>query len=313
MPLFEQHAGRLVLAEQSNFALEKDLQLLIEQNLETVFSCRFVATEFSTGAQHQGRIDTLGLSEDDNPVIVEYKKVESSELINQSLYYLNWIADHRGDFELAAQRTLGQAVNVDWSDVRVICLAPNYKKYDLHAVQVMQANIELWRYRLFSNGVLYIEEVFRPELGGGPTDSATGKNPVMVAAGKKAAVTRRTASYTVESHLNGKSESIQRWFRSLQDYSIDLDDKVDEVPKKGYVAYKAAKNFACFEIQQKKILGFLKLEPADFEGESPAKYRDVTHIGHFATGNAEVTIESDEDVEAVKPFIERSFQRVGGA
>ena len=85
MPLFEQHAGRLVLAEQSNFALEKDLQLLIEQNLETVFSCRFVATQFSTGAQHQGRIDTLGLSEDDNPVIVEYKKVESSELINQSL------------------------------------------------------------------------------------------------------------------------------------------------------------------------------------------------------------------------------------
>ena len=263
MPLFEQNAGRLVLAEQSNFALEKDLQLLIEQNLETVFSCRFVATEFSTGAQHAGRIDTLGLSEDGNPVIVEYKKLESSELINQSLYYLNWIADHRGDFELAAQRTLGQAVNVDWSDVRVICLAPNYKKYDLHAVQVMQANIELWRYRLFSNGVLYIDEVFRPELDGGPTDSATD--------GKKAAVTKRTASYTVESHLNGKSESIQRWFRSLKDYSLDLDDKVDEVPKKLYVAYKAAKNFACFEIQQKKILGFLKLEPADFEGESPGK------------------------------------------
>ena len=313
MPFFEQNAGRLVLAEQSNFALEKDLQLLIEQNLETVFSCRFVATEFSTGAQHAGRIDTLGLSEDGNPVIVEYKKVQSSELINQSLYYLNWIADHRGDFELAAERTLGQAVNVDWSDVRVICLAPNYQKYDLHAVQVMQANIALWRYRLFSNGMLYIEEVFRPELGGGPTASATGKNPVMVAARKKAAVSKRTASYTVESHLNGKSESIQRWFRSLKDYSLDLDDKVDEVPKKFYVAYKAAKNFACFEIQQKKILGFLKLEPADFEGESPAKYRDVTHIGHFATGNAEVTIESDEDVEAVKPFIERSFQRVGGA
>ena len=121
MPLFEQNAGQLVLAEQSNFALEKDLQSLIEQNLETVFSCRFVATEFSTGAQHAGRIDTLGLSEDGNPVIVEYKKVESPGLINQSLYYLNWIADHRGDFELAAQNALGQAVTVDWSDVRVIC------------------------------------------------------------------------------------------------------------------------------------------------------------------------------------------------
>ncbi len=57
-----------------------------EIQVETVFSCRFVATEFSTWGQHAGRIDTLGLSEDGNPVIVEYKKVESSELINQSLY-----------------------------------------------------------------------------------------------------------------------------------------------------------------------------------------------------------------------------------
>ena len=91
LPLFEQDEGRLVLAEQTNFDLEKELQSLIEQNLETVFSCRFVATEFPTGTQHAGRIDTLGLSEDGNPVIVEYKKGESSELINQSLYYLNWV------------------------------------------------------------------------------------------------------------------------------------------------------------------------------------------------------------------------------
>jgi len=301
LPLFEQNAGQLVLAEQSNFALEKDLQSLIEQNLETVFSCRFVATEFSTGAQHAGRIDTLGLSEDGNPVIVEYKKVESPGLINQSLYYLNWIADHRGDFELAAQNALGQAVTVDWSDVRVICLAPNYRKYDLHAVQVMQANIELWRYRLFSNDSLYIEKVF-----GGSADKASDTHP---APDKRLPVT----SYTVENHLDGKTEPIQRWFRNLQQYSRGLDDKVDEVPKKLYVAYKAAKNFACFEIQQKKILGFLKLEPTDFEVESPANYRDVTDIGHFSTGNAEFTIQSDADVEAVKPFIERSFQRVGGA
>lgn len=302
-----------MLAEQTNFDLEKDLQSLIEQNLETVFSCRFVATQFSTGAQHAGRIDTLGLSEDGNPVIVEYKRVESSELINQSLYYLNWVDDHRGDFELAVQRALGQGIEVDWSEVRVICLAPNYKKYDLHAVQVMQANIELWRYRLFSNGVLYIDEVFRPDRSGASVASPSGKDPVMVAAGKKAAITRRTGHYTIDIHLEGKSESIQRWFHGLREYSLGLDDRVDENPKKLYIAYKAAKNFACFEIQQRKIIGFLKLEPGDFEGDGTVKYRDVTNIGHFGTGNAELTIESDGDVEATKPFIERSFRRVGGA
>ena len=70
--------------------------------------CRLVATEFSTGAQHAGRIDTLALSEDNNPVIIEYKNVESSDLITQSLFYLAWIHDHKGDFEIAAQVALSE-------------------------------------------------------------------------------------------------------------------------------------------------------------------------------------------------------------
>ncbi|WP_417315911.1 hypothetical protein [Cycloclasticus pugetii] len=98
MPIFDISGGKLSAVEQRNFALEKDLQTLIERNLDTVFNCRFVASEFSTGAQHAGRIDTLALSEEDNPVIIEYKKVESSELINQSLFYLHWVKDHKGGY-----------------------------------------------------------------------------------------------------------------------------------------------------------------------------------------------------------------------
>ena len=161
MPLFHVRDGLLEPIEQTTFTAEKALQHLIERNLGAVFNCRLVATEFSTGPQHGGRIDTLALSEDDNPVIIEYKKSKSSELITQSLFYLSWIHDHRGDFELAAQRALGTSVAVDWSDVRVICIAPNYRKYDLHAVQVMGANIELWSYRLFKNSSIYLEEVLQ--------------------------------------------------------------------------------------------------------------------------------------------------------
>jgi hypothetical protein len=89
---------------QSKFTSEKALQQLIERNLDAVFKCQLVASEFPTGAQHAGRIDTLALSEDHNPVIIEYKNVESSDLINQSLFYLSWIHDHKGDFEIAAQK-----------------------------------------------------------------------------------------------------------------------------------------------------------------------------------------------------------------
>src|SRR5206468_5252662 len=201
MPLFQIGNDSLVSIAQSDLDSEKRLQTLVEKSLAATFNCRFVASEFSTGATHAGRIDTLAVSEDNNPVIIEYKKVESSDLINQSLFYLSWLNDHRGDFEIAARRAIPD-VTVDWSDIRVICLAPNYKKYDLHAVSVMGANIELWRYRLFANSCLYLEEIYRKALRTAPdtADSQT-KDPVMVAAGKKAAITRLTGSYTVDQHL----------------------------------------------------------------------------------------------------------------
>jgi hypothetical protein len=193
MPLFAiGNKNSVESVEQTNFDAERDLQRLVEANLEQLFSCQFIATEFPTGIQHGGRIDTLALSEDNNPVIIEYKKVASSELVTQSLYYLAWIHDHRGDFEMAARKTLGPKVAVDWDEVRVICMAPSYKKFDIHAVQVMGTSLELWTYRLFSNQTLYIEEVQQKELLGGESSGpVSGKNPVMVAAGKKAALQDR--------------------------------------------------------------------------------------------------------------------------
>ncbi len=316
MPIFDISGGKLSAVEQKNFALEKDLQSLIEKNLETVFNCRFVASEFSTGAQHAGRIDSLALSEEDNPVIIEYKKVESSELINQSLFYLYWIRDHKGDFEIAVQKQLGSGVKVDWNDVRVICIAPNYKKYDLHAVQVMGANIELWKYRLFSNNSLYLEEVFHTAKAAVVSTSAATaenvyKNPVMVEAGKKAALTRATATYTFEERLEGKSDDIQELTATIREFIIGLDESIEEVPKKFYVAYKVSQNIACMEVKGKNVKLFLKLKPSDIP-EGIKNYRDVTSIGHYGTGDVEFTVSSEEEFEPVKEFITMAYNKVGG-
>lgn len=312
MPLFEMSGESLVPVEQTNFAVEKELQTLVEKNLAAIFNCRFVASEFSTGALHAGRIDSLALSEDNNPVIIEYKKVESSELINQSLFYLHWIQDHKGDFEIAIQRALGNYVEVDWSAVRVICIAPNYKKYDLHAVQVMGANIELWKYRLFKNGSIYLEEVFQATtVTASPSSIDGGKNPVMVEAGKRAAQVRATATYEFEEHLEGKPAHIQSLMHTIREYIVGLDPAIEEAPKKFYVAYKISQNIVCMEPHSRNIKLFVKLSAGDVEFP-PSFYRDVTEIGHYGTGNTEFTISSEQDFELVKPFIELAYNKIGG-
>ena len=305
MPLFTVAKTTLSPVNQTNFATEKNLQTLIESNLESVFGCRFVATEFTTGAQHAGRIDTLALSEDHNPVIIEYKKVESSELINQSLYYLAWIQDHQGDFEIAARKSLGDKVEVDWSDIRVICLAPNYKKYDLHAVQVMGANLELWTYRFFENSSLYLEEVFQKSITTSPSGLPSGST---LTAGQKAAISRKTGSYTVEQHFKDKPAPMKELARSIQRFVLGLDPAVNEIPKKSFIAYKISQNFVTMRIHKASVRLYVKLDPKKVD--VPKKLaRDVTNIGHSAF---ELSVKSQSDLELVKPLLERAYQKVGG-
>jgi len=313
MALFHKDKDHLSLIKQSKFKNEKELQTLIERNINTIFNCRFVATEFPTGPIHSGRIDTLALSEDDNPVIIEYKVVESSELVNQSLFYLSWIRDHRGDFQVAVVNTLGNNIKADWSDIRVICIAPGFKKYDLHAVQMMGANIELWEYKLFEDGSFYLDEVFRKttSISESITTTINGKNPVMVAAGKKAAITRASGSYSFEEHLEKADNKFKSIVKSIQLFILDIDDSIEENPKKFYVAYKITQNFVCMEVQKNKIVLFLKINPDEIK-DKPQNSRDVRNIGHYGTGDYEFVIRNNNDFENSKEYILIAYKNIGG-
>jgi len=310
MPLFTISNETLDLQKTTNFKLEKELQTLIEKNMETVFNCKFIATEFSTGDEHAGRIDSLGLSEDNNPVILEYKKVESSELVNQSLYYLSWIKDHKGDFQIEVNNVLGKNVKVDWDDIRVICIAPGYKKFDLHAVKMMGANIELWQYKLYDNKILYLEEIFQRTANATVVEAIQqGKNPVMVEAGKKAALTRANSTYTIEEHVKGMDKKVSMLFNDLREYIMGINESIEETPKKFYIAYKISQNFVCLEARKGKIILYLKVDPKTIT--MPKNGRDVVNVGHYGTGDFELTISTNDELEEAKSFIMKAYENIG--
>jgi RecB family endonuclease NucS len=92
----------------TSVALEKSLQSIIENHLETLLGVRFLASEYSTGKVHGGRMDTLGIDENGCPVIIEYKRSTNENVINQGLFYLDWLMDHRKSFEWLVLEKLGK-------------------------------------------------------------------------------------------------------------------------------------------------------------------------------------------------------------
>ena len=95
------------------------------------------------------------------PVIIEYKRASNENVTNQGLIYLDWLMDHRRDFEWLVLERYGkeEAAKVEWSAPRLICIAGDFTRYDEHAVKQISRNIELIRYRRFGDDLLLLDLV----------------------------------------------------------------------------------------------------------------------------------------------------------
>jgi predicted transport protein len=279
--------------------LEKPLQSLIEKNLQELLGIRFLKTEHFTGKTHAGRIDTLGIDENNSPVILEYKRSANENVINQGLFYLNWLLDHKAEFQLLVLEHFGKesADSIDWYGPRVICIAADFTRYDAHAVQEIGKNIELIRYKLFDEQFLLLESV----------NSVGGKTPVAnkkIAPGK--APPKTGPVYGAEA-LSTAHPEVRELFESLEGYVMSLSDDVQRKDLKLYIAFKRIKNFTTVEVYKDKLLLHVHLNPDEVdlvEGFT----RDVRNIGHWGTGDLEVWVRNKNNLERAKPLIKRAHE-----
>jgi len=72
--LFRYGGGKADELKGASALVEKQIQNLIESQMEVFLGIRFLASEHDTGKTHKGRIDSLGLDENGCPVIIEYKR-----------------------------------------------------------------------------------------------------------------------------------------------------------------------------------------------------------------------------------------------
>src|SRR5437588_6401604 len=244
----------------TSIAIEKALQTVIETHLEVFLGVRFLATEYSTGKSHGGRIDTLGIDEDGSPIIIEYKRALNENVINQGLFYLDWLMDHKGEFELLVMKKLDKeaADSIDWSAPRLLCIASDFTKFDEHAIQQINRNIELIRYRRYGNELLLFELV-NAKTAKVQSDANTGDNAVK----QKGIPIYKTASELLEQ----ATPELRDRFEFLKAFLTALGDDVQMKSLKFYFAFLRIKNFACIEVhpQSKRILIYVKVDPASIQ------------------------------------------------
>lgn len=159
MSLFKIKDNKIIREETEQFNNESELQHLFESNLEELLQVKFVDTEFPLVDDYNDRLDTIALDFEGNPVIIEYKYDKSKVMISQISFYMNWLVNHKADFENAAKRKLGVNTKISWDSPKMILVAQDYNNYDKYAVDKINYDICLYKYIYYKSGELYLENI----------------------------------------------------------------------------------------------------------------------------------------------------------
>ena len=286
--------GKVRELQSGTVTLEKELQNIIEKNMKSFFGVSFLKSEFTT--TDGGRMDSIGIDENNCPVIFEYKRSMNENVINQGLFYLNWLLDHKESFTLLVIEILGleRSKTIDWTRPRVVCIANDFTKYDISAINQMTRNISLIRYKKFENDLLMFEHINDKVV-----DQIEDVNPAE----------RKSKNYqkTFTEKYNESSEKIKNLYDDVKNEILSFGDEVTENTLKYYTAFKKIQNFICAEIFKEEILLHLKLKPSTVTFEKDFT-RDVTGIGHYGTGDVELHIRNTNDLDKARDLLLRAYQ-----
>lgn len=281
--------------KSSEVNFEKELQKTIEKNMFEFFGVTFLASEYST--TNGGRMDSIGIDENFCPVIFEYKRSQNENVINQGLFYLDWLLHNKDSFKLLVLEKLDKdiASKIDWSMPRVICIASDFSKYDEFAINQMIRNISLIRYKKFDNNLLMFEQVNQNVV-----------QPIKEnEEGKKQK--NNYDNSTFEYQLGHADEKIKKLYEELKEYVLGLGDEVSESILKLYSAFKKIRNITTVVPSKTKLTLNLPLDVKSVEYEEGFS-RDVTNIGHWGCGEVEIFIKDSKDLEKAKPLIKRAYE-----
>ena len=299
MPLFKVDNGKARKLETSTPGKEKNIQTLFERNLPTILNIDLLGSEYVT--TWGGRIDTIGIDKNGSPVIIEYKKSQNDNIINQGLSYLRWLLDRKADFEKVCQQK-SIATEIDWDSPRLICVAENYNKFDLDTAELLGIKIELIKFTIYDNDLLYLDSESQRSNTMSTTKISEGA--------KKSKIESVRTTRTIEDHLSRTTEHAKKLFDAFREKVINLDKNIIEEPKKKYIAYKLATNFADVWVQKDSLKIYLNL-PSGKLVDPRGLARDLTKpkpVGHWGNGDYQASFEKMEDLDYVLNLVKQSYE-----
>lgn len=303
MAIYKITDSEIHFIEEQPFKLEKEIQNICSTNLKKLLDITFIKSEFKI---NEFRIDSLAFDNKANSfVIIEYKRDKNFSVIDQGYAYLSLMLNNKADFILEYNESTGKSLKrteVDWSQSKVIFIAPSFTNYQKEAINFKDLPIELWEIKKYSNNTISFSQVVTK----GSVESVstiTKQNEDMDQ------VIREIKVYKEEDHLLNGSQEIIELYHRLKTYILGIGDDIEIKPTKLYLAFINITNFCDIAILKKSLKIWINLPFGELTDPKNIA-RNVTEIGHHGNGDYEIQISDDINLEYITSLIKDAYSKI---
>lgn len=296
--------NRLTVIREKPFKYEKtEIQKLFELNLQAITGLEMVRSEFPIKNK---RIDTLAFDPQNKAfVIIEYKRERNTNVFDQGITYLNLLLQNREAFIVEYNESLDRNLkraDVDWTQSRVVFVAPDFTENQIEATNFKDLSIDLWKVRRYANKTLAVIPIIKSKTAESFKHLA-GNDPGEALK----TVIQEIRTYTEEDLLKGKSEQAAELYARFREAILNLTDDIEVKPQKHYVAFKKeGRNIADIEIQSATLKLFVNLKQGALDDPKHLT-RDVSQVGHHGNGDYAVKISGDEHLEYIMSLVKQAL------
>lgn len=265
---------------------EKQLQKMIEKYLNKYFHCHFLKSFYNIPG---GQIDTLAITEDGVPCVIEYKHQQEDTIINQVIFYYDWIRTNSTKYEferIVRDNSKTKKIEIDWSEIRLICVAKEFSKWDKSLIKHLDTKIECWAYSYHKDEI---------DLNLDTTIS-------------KANIQRQSnqiKEITLETHRKKADDSGKELLDEFRKRVFELGENIDEGYAPEYIKYFVNTTFLAIHVRKKWLILHLKVDPKTFT--------DSKHIAKDISArkwsvNRELTLKSNSEINYVMKLVKQAYK-----
>lgn len=303
MKIFQHNNNELYSLKENPFKLEKEIQKTFENNLEQIMGYLFIKSEFTI---KNNRIDTLAFDEDNRSfVIIEYKRDRNYSVVDQGVSYLNLMLEYKADFIIEyneSQKKSLKRSDVDWSQSKVIFVAPSFTDFQRQSSNFKDLPIELWEIKQFENDIIVINPIKKSQSAPSIKQVQTKEDSTISKVSKEIKV------YTEEDRLMGKSDDIKELYNTFKTAIINLNNNIEINPKKKRISFVLLdKIFVIYVFKKNNLKIWINLKKGELE-DSKRLSRDVSKVGHRGNGDYELTVSNTDNLEYIMSLIKQAIK-----